>query len=229
MFKVPIETIDKHSPLRQKGKVSELALGYQGAAGALITMGALKMGLTEDELPGLVAAWRKANPYIVQLWRDVEEAAMRAVREKTIVNLQKGIHFVHEGGMLFTRLPSGRRLAYVRPKLEAGGKFDRLSLSYEGMDQTTKQWTRVPTYGGKLVENLVQAIARDCLAVSMLRLDDAGYKTVMHVHDEAVIDGPDDQGAMEEACQIMGQPIPWAPGLPLRADGFTTAYYKKDD
>jgi DNA polymerase len=234
MFKVPwsefqtyIDQGKKH-PLRQKGKIAELALGYQGSVGALITMGALKMGLIEEELPGLVAAWRKANPYIVQLWRNTEEAAVAAVRDKTSVNLVKGIQFRYEGGMLFARVPSGRCLAYVRPKLEESGQFNKLSITYEGMDQTTKQWTRVPTYGGKLVENLVQAIARDCLAVSMLRLDEAGYKTVMHVHDEAVIDAPD-AGATEKACQIMGQPIQWAPGLPLRADGFTTAYYKKDD
>jgi DNA polymerase len=228
MFKVPIETIDKHSPLRQKGKISELALGYGGAAGALITMGALKMGLTEEELPALVAAWRKANPNIVQLWRAVEGAAMTAVRDKTRVNLRKGVYFLCQGGMLFAGLPSGRRLAYVRPKLEEGGRFNRLSLSYEGMDQTTKQWTRVPTYGGKLVENIIQAIARDCLGEALLRLDAAGYKTVMHVHDESVIEEPNGFGSLEEACTIMGQPIAWAPGLPLRADGFETEFYRKE-
>lgn len=234
MFHVPwsefqeyIDRGQKH-PLRQKGKVAELALGYQGGPQAMEKMGALKQGLTEEELPGIVSAWRAANPAITKLWRDTENAAMKAVRDKTKVALRQGVYFSHESGMLFAHLPSGRRLAYVRPRLGMG-KFDREALSYEGMDQTTKQWRRLDTYGGKLVENLVQAIARDCLRDAMIRLDDAGHKTVMHVHDEVIIEAPEGWSSLEEACDIMGQPIPWAPGLPLRAAGFEAKFYKKDD
>ncbi len=232
MFHVPIENITKASPLRQKGKVAELALGYQGGPKALIAMGALEMGLTEDELPGLVTAWREANPNIVQFWRDAERAAVKAVREKTAVKLKMGVSYTYERGMLFANLPSGRRLAYVRPRMEQHPTLEKQSLTYEGMDQTTKQWKRIPTYGGKLVENLVQAIARDCLAVALMRLDDAGYEAAMHIHDEVVIEVPDTGVAafkLEKACSIMGMPISWAPGLPLRADGFVCQYYKKDD
>lgn len=227
MFHVPIETITKASPLRQKGKVAELALGYQGGPGALVSMGALKMGLTEQELPDLVAAWRQANPSIVQLWWNAEKAAVTAVRDKTRVNLVKGVYYQYERGTLFAHLPSGRRLTYVRPRLIDCNGYQK--LTYEGMNQTTKKWERVPTYGGKLVENLVQAIARDCLATALLRLDAAGCKTVMHVHDEVVIEEPNSGRSVAEACNIMGLPIKWAPGLPLRADGFETRYYKKDD
>ncbi len=232
MFHVPIESITKASPLRQKGKVAELALGYQGGPKALIAMGALDMGLTEDELPGLVTAWREANPNIVQLWRDAERAAVKAIREKTTVKLKMGVSYTYERGMLFANLPSGRRLAYVRPRMEQHPTLEKQSLTYEGMDQTTKQWRKIPTYGGKLVENLVQAIARDCLAAALMRLDENGYSTVMHVHDEAVIEMAG-TGAMEaeleKACILMGLPISWAPGLPLRADGYVCHYYKKDD
>lgn len=229
MFKVPIEQITKGNPLRQKGKIAELALGYQGGKGALITMGALKMGLEEEELPGLVTSWRKANPAIVQFWWDVEKAAIEAVREKKAVTLQHGLTFSYESGILFIRLSSGRRLAYVRPRIETNSRFDKPALTYEGTEQGTKQWGRLYTYGGKLVENIVQATARDCLAEAMLRLDAAGYRIVMHVHDEVVLEEPNCRGSLEDACGVMGQPIPWAPGLPMRADGFETNYYKKDD
>lgn len=221
---------DKKHPLRQKGKVAELALGYQGGPGALVKMGALKMGLKEEELPELVKAWRAANPHIVQFWWDIQAAAIAAVREKTTVTYGAyGLTFSYEAGMMFIRLPSGRRLAYVRPRLEREEKFDRIGLTYEGMNQETKKWERVPTYGGKLVENIVQATARDCLRDAMLRLDAAGYQIVMHVHDEAVIEAPREFGSVNHACEIMGQPLPWAPGLLLRADGYETDYYKKDD
>ncbi len=229
MFKVPLESITKGNPLRQKGKVAELALGYQGGPGALITMGALKEGLTEEELPGLVKMWRQSSPSIVQFWYDAGSAAMEAVREKKSVSLQHGLNFSYESGILFIRLPSGRRLAYVRPRIETNPRFDKPALSFEGLDQVKKQWMRMFTYGGRLVENIVQATARDCLAESLLRLDDAGYKTVMHVHDEAVLDAPYGQGSLEEACEIMGQPISWAPRLPMKAAGFEGNYYKKDD
>lgn len=227
MFKVPVESITKDNPLRQKGKIAELALGYQGSKGALITMGALNMGLTEEELPGLVTTWRQTNPAIVQYWSNVEEAAMKAVRDKTSTELPHGLTFSYESGMLFIRLPSGRRLAYVRPRIEVEERFNKMGLTYEGYEQG--KWNRLRTYGGKLVENIVQATARDCLAEAMLLLDAAGYRIVMHVHDEVVMEVPNnDPHALEDACEIMGQPIDWAPGLPLRADGFECNYYRKD-
>jgi DNA polymerase bacteriophage-type len=228
MFKVPIETIDKGSPLRQKGKIAELALGYGGSKGALMQMGALEMGLTEDELPELVSAWREANPNIVKLWWGIEAAAIRAVKEKIVVKMQYGLTFHYTKGILFITLPSGRSLAYVRPRIGVDGRFGKEQLTYEGTEQGSKQWGRIPTYGGKLTENIIQAIARDCLAVSMLRLDEAGYRINFHVHDEVILDVPVGTGSMEEVENIMGQSIDWAPGLPLGADSFETFYYKKD-
>lgn len=228
MFKVPIETIDKGSPLRQKGKIAELALGYGGSKGALTQMGALDMGLTEDELPELVNAWREANPNIVKLWWDVEAAAIQAVKDKAVVKMQYGLTFHYTKGMLFVTLPSGRSLAYVRPRIGIDERFGKEQLTYEGVEQGSKQWGRIATYGGKLVENCIQAIARDCLAKSMLRLHDAGYKINFHVHDEAVLEVPNHQGSVDEVCAIMSQPIEWAPGLPLAADGFECSFYRKD-
>ena len=227
MFGVPVEDVTKGSPLRQKGKIAELALGYQGSKGALLAMGALSMGLEEDELPGLVAAWRKANPKIVQLWWTIEKAAIQAVKERVPVTLQYGLTFHVQSGILFIRLPSGRKLAYVRPQLGIDDRFNKEQLTYEGIEQN-KQWGRIPTYGGKLTENIVQAIARDCLAESMLRLDAAGYQIAFHVHDEVVLDVPNGTGSLEEVEQIMGVPMDWAPGLPLSAEGFETEFYKKD-
>lgn len=227
MFKVPIEEITKDSPLRQKGKVAELALGYGGAAGALKAMGALEKGLKEEELPELVDTWRAANPAIVQFWWDVGNAAMDAVKNKSTVQVHHGIEFSYESGGLFLRLPSGRRLCYVQPQIKPHKKFNRPTLTYMGT-KTGNTWGRIETYGPKLVENIVQATSRDCLAEAMLRLDAAGYKIVMHVHDEIVLEMPEGQGSVEEVCEIMGQPLRWAPGLPLPADGFETEFYKKD-
>jgi len=227
MFNVPVDEIHKGSPLRQKGKIAELALGYQGAVGALLTMGALDMGLEEDELPGLVKTWRQANQKIVRFWYDAEAAAIKAVKEKRKVVLQRGLAFIYESGTLFIKLPSGRRLAYVRPKIEEDDRFDKDKLTYEGTGDQGK-WTRIDTYGGKLVENIVQAVARDCLAVSLMRLEEAGYKTVMHVHDEAVIDAGKNEGSVKDVASVMEQPIKWAKGLPLNADAFETPYYVKD-
>lgn len=227
MFKVPIEQITKGSPLRQKGKVSELALGYQGGPGALVQMGALKMGLTEEELPGLVEAWRRANPAIVRLWGEVGNAAIRAVRDGGGYIIRGGIKFIKRGAYLCIDLPSGRTMYYARPRL-AANRFGSQALKYEGMDQTTKRWAEQDTYGGKLVENIVQAIARDCLAITMRRLEKAGYPIAMHVHDEVILEVQNGAGSLSEACDIMGHPIRWAPGLPLRADGYETNYYKKD-
>lgn len=219
MFGVPLEQITKGSELRQKGKVAELALGYQGGPGALISMGALDMGLSEDELPGLVKAWRKANPHIVRFWYDVEAAAIEALRYKKPVGLQYGLKFIPESGILFLQLPSGRRLAYVRPKIEVDERFGKEGMTYES------DGTRIKTYGGKLTENIVQAVARDCLAEALRRLDERGYTIVAHVHDEIIAEGDQDIKEMEA---IMSEPIPWAPGLPLRADGFETEFYRKD-
>lgn len=231
MFGVPIEKIVKGSPeyaLRQKGKVATLACGYQGSSGALKAMGAIKMGLKEEELPEIVAAWRESNPSIVRLWRKVENAAIKAVNEKNVVKMQYGLEFSCIGGVLLIKLASGRSLAYVRPRIETDVRFNKPKLTYEGIEQGTKRWGRLSTYGGKLTENIVQAIARDCLAEAMLRLDKAGYKIVFHVHDEVILDVPNGFGSLYQVNKIMGEPIDWAPGLPLKADGFEADYYKKD-
>ncbi len=226
MFGVPVESVTKGSTLRQKGKIAELALGYGGSKGALISMGALNMGLTKEELPELVSAWRKSNSNIVKLWWDIERAAITAVKDKTVVTMQYGLKFYYKGGVLFIRLPSGRNLAYVRPRIEIDERFNKDKLTYEGIEGN--KWGRISTYGGKLTENIIQAIARDCLAEALLRLDKAGYKIVFHVHDEVILDVPKDAGSLEEVEEIMGLPIPWAPGLPLEAEDFETDYYKKD-
>lgn len=227
MFHVPIEEIHKGSPLRQKGKVAELALGYQGGPGALIAMGALDMGIEEDELQNIVDAWRSANKKIVKLWRTIGKAAIKAVDIKTPVKIQHGIVFYYRKGFLFIRLPSGRDLAYMRASVEQGeyGK----QLVYQGMDQTSKQWKRIHTYGGKLTENIVQAIARDCLRETMLQVAKLGFKTVMHVHDELVLEVPyKSHLTMENVLNIMKKPIAWASGLSLKGDGYETKYYLKD-
>ena len=228
MFGVPVEKHGINGHLRQKGKIAELALGYQGSIGALKAMGADKLGLSDEELLKIVDSWRKASPHIKQLWYDVDAAALEAVRECRAVTLHHGVAFSYRKGILFLRLPSGRRLAYVRPKIEVEPEFNREGLTYEGSEQTSGKWTRLRTYGGKLVENIVQAIARDCLAVAMTRLEAAGYQIVMHIHDEVVIECPADACDLTDVCRIMGQPIDWAPGLLLTADGYITDYYKKD-
>jgi DNA polymerase len=235
MFGVPIEKIARGNPeyaLRQKGKVAELALGYQGAAGALIKMGALDMGLTEDELPEIVRRWRSSNKRIVDLWYSIENAAIEVMRTGQAVGI-KGLMIAHESDyatgqdFLTITLPSGRKLFYVKPFLCVNDR-NREALHYYGMDQTTKKWEIVPTYGGKLVENITQAIARDCLAESIARVAAAGYQTVMHVHDEVVLDVPEARADLEGVCKLMGEPISWAPGLLLKADGFLCRFYKKD-
>lgn len=225
MFHVPIEEITKGSPLRQKGKISELALGYGGSVGALISMGALDMGLTEEELPPLVSAWRRANPHITQFWWEVDTAAMKAVMEKKKTKTGR-ILFEYKSGILFAELPSGRKLAYVKPRI-ALNKFDRKGLTYEGIGESGK-WGRIETYGPKLVENIVQGTARDLLAEAMLRLKDHGFEIVMHVHDEAVLEVQEGKGSVEEVCGIMAEQPRWAAGLPLRADGYACDFYKKD-
>jgi len=230
MFGVPIEEIGKGSDLRQRGKVAELALGYQGGKGALISMGALEQGLTEDELPEIVLRWRNANRRIVDLWYSMEAAALEVMQSGQPVGV-KGLIFARESDYrtqqnFFTiTLPSRRKLYYAKPFLKEND-FGKPALHYWGVDQTKKKWTVLNTYGGKLTENCVQAIARDCLAVAMTRLVAAGYEIVLHVHDEVGAEGSADQ--LGWMLEIMSLPIPWAPGLPLKADGFTTDYYMKD-
>lgn len=226
MFKVPLESVTKGSDLRQKGKVSELALGYQGGPDALVRMGALTMGIDEEELPRLVKMWRNANPGIVKYWRQVNDAAVDAVRTGGRFSVYPGIKFFTGNDVLFVELPSGRRLSYFRPRI-VEGKFGP-ALMYWGMNQVTKQWQAIDTYGGKLVENITQAIARDCLAEALIALDDKGYRVVMHVHDEVVIEAPAGSGSLQEVNDIMGRPLPWAKGLPLTADSYETKYYRKD-
>lgn len=215
MFKLPIEQVDKK--LRQKGKISELALGYGGGPGALETMGALKMGLQAEELPGLVAKWRNANRRITRLWMDLEDVAIEALNEGRSTLRQ--LILTYERGVLFIQLPSGRKLCYLSAELRNG------QVSYKGMDQTTKQWGTQRTYGGKLVENVVQAIARDLLAEAMIRLDQEGCKIVMHVHDEIVIEA--DAEDLEPVVALMRIAPTWAADLPLNADGFAADFYQK--
>ena len=225
MFHVPIEEVTKGSLLRQKGKISELALGYGGSVGALTSMGALDMGLCEEELAPLVSTWRGSNPHITQFWWDVDAAAIKAVTEKKLVRVGK-ILFECRNGVLSVTLPSGRKLSYVKPKM-ALNKFGRNGLTYEGIAEN-KKWSRIETYGPKLVENIVQAAARDLLAEAMLRVKHMGYPIVMHCHDEIIAEMQESIGSVEEMCTAMAEQPEWAAGLPLRADGYECAFYKKE-
>ena len=224
MFKVPIDDITKESDLRQKGKISELALGYGGSVGALKAMGAIEMGIPEDELKELVNTWRASNINIVKLWWDIHKAAINALKNREI-NTVSNIKIYYEGDIMFIILPSGRRLAYVKPRIEKN-KYGGDSITYEGVSNS-KKWERIESYGPKLVENIVQAIARDILADSMLRLRDKGYKIVMHVHDEIVIEAKESEGSLEEVIDIMIESPSWAKDLILRAEGFESKYYRK--
>lgn len=225
MFAVPVEKHGENAHLRQKGKIAVLACGYSGSVGALKAMGALRMGIEETELKPIVDAWRSANPRIVQLWADVDEAAIRAVTTRQPTELRQLV-FSHEEGILFIALPSGRRLAYVKPELDKN-RFGGTSITYSGVTNARK-WGPIETYGGKLVENIVQAIARDLLINAMYQVSQAGYRIVMHVHDEIIIDHPQAAGSVEEVCQLMSQPPTWALGLPLDADGFESSFYRKE-
>ena len=222
MFRVPIKEITKGSPLRQKGKIAELALGYGGSVGALKAMGALEMGLCEDELKPLVTAWRSANPNIVRFWWDVDRAAMTAVRDRTAVETH-GIKFACKSGMLFIALPSGRQLCYVKPRIGTN-QFGSDCVTYEGVGGT-KKWERLDSYGPKFVENIVQATSRDilCFAMQAQRCCDI----VMHVHDEIVVEA-DPRMSTKVLCEQMSRTPPWADGLLLRADGYECSFYKKD-
>lgn len=225
MFGVPIEEIGKTSPLRQKGKIAELALGYGGSVGALVSMGATKMGLSEEELPDLVSQWRLANPHITEFWWKVDTAAFKAVKERCTVQMDR-LLFEYRGGILFIHLPSGRKLSYVKPRLELN-RFGREGITYEGVGES-KKWTRIETYGPKMVENIVQAVSRDILAEAMLRLEKAGFDIVMHIHDEVVLEVPEGVSSVEEVNELMAVNPSWTMGLPLKAAGFESVFYKKD-
>lgn len=226
MFHVPIESIKKGSELRQKGKIAELALGYGGGVGALKSMDK-KGSIAEEEYSDLVTQWRNANPKITELWWNVDKAAKKAITDRTTVKLDN-LTFIYNAGILFIKLPSGRKIAYIKPKVEPHETFSGMKITYEGMQQTSRQWTKISTYGPKLVENIVQAIARDCLAEAMFNVTKAGYNIVMHVHDELILDVPKGFGSVEEVNQIFGKEISWAKGLPLKADGYECNFYMKD-
>ena len=252
-FNVPVESVKKGTPERQKGKIMELALGYGGGVKALVTFGADKLGLTEAEMQELVSKWRLASPTIPRLWRRVEDAAKAALenpgRRCAVMRKYRDVERARQnealtgrsgyspdfnaGGAVCTywrdkdalrcKLPSGRILTYWGAKLTPDG-----SIVFMGQNQTTRKWEETETWGGKLVENIVQAFARDCLAEALVRLDEAGYATVFHVHDEIVAEEPKDGRTYEDMAEVMGRPIEWAPGLLLRADGYTTPFYMKD-
>ena len=228
MYRVPVEKHGQNSHLRQKGKVAVLACGYQGGVGAMKRMD--KGGsIPEDELQSVVDQWREANPKVVKLWRTCELAAKTAIQEHRTVRLAHGIAFSYINRNLFIQLPSGRKLCYWDTRLKQDDYTGRLSITYMGVNQETKQWGETETYGGNLVENIVQATARDCLAVAMTRVSDLGYKIVMHVHDEMIVDVPNtDTEAPGRINAIMAQPIDWAEGLPLKGDTYDTPFYKKD-
>lgn len=243
MFRIPLEEITKTSPHRQKGKISELSLGYQGSTGALATMdqqeankdnyknwlnaqhGKTSPRLDENELPGIVSAWRKANRSIVNYWYKVQDVAIEAIQGSKMC-LPHGIKMFTEKNVFFIQLPSGRKLSYMRPKLKPS--YHGQDIYYEGMDQTTKQWKPQQTYGGKLVENIVQGVARDLLAEKMLAIDQAGFKIVGHVHDEIIIEEKKGIRSIDEVNQIMSAPLSWTAGLPLGAESFETYYYRKE-
>ena len=222
MFKVPVEKHGINGHLRQKGKIAELALGYGGGVGALTAMGAIEMGLKEEELQPLVNAWRNANPNIVKFWWAVDNAVMEAVSKRTITKTH-GLTFSFKSGMLFITLPSGRKLAYVKPRIGMN-QFGGESITYEGIG-ATKKWERLESYGPKFVENIVQATARDILCFAMKTLRHCSI--VMHIHDEVVIEA-DPRVSLDALCELMGRTPPWAEGLVLSASGFVNEFYKKD-
>lgn len=225
MFKVPVEKHGINGHLRQKGKIAELALGYGGGPAALISMGALDMGLEEDELPKLVKMWRNTNKRITSLWTKVGNEAVDAIYQQTVRRRVEHIIFAYSKGHLIIKLPSGRKLCYRDAKIVDTEKGPK--IQYKGMNQTSRKWQLTDTWGGKLVENIVQAISRDILAQAMLRLDRAGYEIVGHVHDEVIIEAPM-SAEVKDICTVMCEPVPWAPGLVLNAEGYETPYYRKD-
>lgn len=223
MFKVPVVKHGVNGHLRQKGKIAELACGYGGGVKALLAFGADKMGLTEEEMQDIVTQWRQASPTIPKFWRDTENAAKKALETPgRTFTIPCGVKYMRDADALRCRLPSGRILSYWGARLDNEG-----NICFMGQNQTTRKWEKMDTWGGKLVENIVQAYARDCLAVALLRLDEAGYKITFHVHDEIIAEAPEGS-RWEDVAEIMGRPIDWAPGLLLRGDGYETKFYMKD-
>lgn len=222
MFHLPPGSVKKGDPMRQKGKIAELALGYGGSVGALKSMGALEMGLVEDELKPLVNSWRAANPAITKFWWDTDAAARRTIQTKAPTTLPFDMGFFKKGPLLKLRLPNGRELSYVKPAIVDD------SITYEGNIQSSGAWGRIESYGPKLVENIVQAVARDCLAEAICRLENNGFPVVFHVHDEVICEVPEGVSSAKELSAIMSEPIAWADGLPLRADAYECEYYRKD-
>ncbi len=227
MFKVPVEKHGVNQELRAKGKVAELACGYGGGVSALKAFGADKMGLSDDDMQAIITKWRKTNKKISNIWRIMENCAKYAVKHKTTKHCRKGISFEYRDKFLFVHLPSGRKISYFNPKIVKDNE-GKEHLTYEGSSQTNSGWSKQSTWGGKIVENIVQAIARDCLATAMLNLDYCGYKIVMHVHDEVIIEMPKGVGTLDKVLQVMRHPLKWAEGLVLNAEGYETTYYKKD-
>lgn len=225
MFHVPVVKHGVNGHLRQKGKIAELACGYGGGVGALKAFGADKMGLSEDEMQTIVQHWRRASPTIPRFWSATERAARSALAHpgKTFSVQPCGVKYRRDADALLCKLPSGRILSYWGANIGPDGH-----LYYMGQNQTTRKWERTETWGGKLVENIVQAVARDCLAVALLRLDDAGFQTLFTVHDEVIVEEPQGRRTWQDVAEIMGQPIEWAPGLLLRGDGYETPFYMKD-
>jgi DNA polymerase len=227
MYHVPVEKHGQNAELRQKGKIAVLACGYQGGVGAMRQMD--KGGtIPDEELQSVVDQWREANPKIVKLWRSCELAAKAAIDDHKLHVIQHNISFAYRLGNLYITLPSGRSLVYFGARLKEGKYGDQ--IIYKGVNQTTKKWEDTETYGGKLVENIVQGIARDCLAEAMARVVRGGYQIVMHVHDEMIVDAPAETAAADLVVvnTYMSQPIDWAPGLPLKGDGYICDFYKKD-
>ena len=223
MFRVPVVKHGVNGHLRQKGKIAELACGYGGGVGALKAFGADRMGLTEEEMQDIVTQWRAASPAIPRFWRDAESAAVRAINNPgRTTTVPCGVKYRRDGDALRCRLPSGRILSYWDAKLDTDG-----SICFMGQNQTTRRWEKTGTWGGKLVENIVQAYARDCLAVAMVRLAEEGWKICFHVHDEVIVEAPIGT-SWEQVAEVMGRPIDWAPGLLLRGDGYSTPFYRKD-
>ena len=235
MFHVPVEKHGRNAHLRKKGKVAELALGYQGGVNAMKRMGGEAMGMTEEEMLDIVQKWRKKSPHIVALWNRIQIAVIKTVesgKDSYLSIKEKEIrfhmNFIENMEFLQIYLPSGRYICYAEPKLEETERG--YQITYMGQNQTTHKWEQLKTYGGKLTENIVQAIARDCLALTLMRISKTGYWTVMHVHDEVIVEVPKEMAnkCLEQIEGIMAEPIPWAPGLILTADGFTSNYYRKD-
>ena len=225
MFGVPVEKNGVNKELRQKGKIAELALGYNGGVNALKSFGAVAMGIQESELKPMVDKWRAANPNIVRLWRMLDKVTKYVVTKRTSYECY-GLKFSYERGIMFIELPSGRRLAYCKPRLGINA-FGSECITYEGIG-TGKKWERIETFGGKICENIIQAVARDVLVESMMRLHKAGYKITMHIHDEVVLEVQDDVSSVEEVCRIMAITPSWAKDLPLNADGYECKFYKKE-